>query len=135
MCILSKVDRYKSDSTKASTRQGRDKGASRTFTLRRTTSLPAQKVILTVTGNKMQLIDLICEDLKAHNDLFTNKKLVVTGNDPIPVEINKGVIIQRQDMKTMQEEADTMIVHQLADVRPKKALVIADDTDIFVLLQ
>ena len=47
---------------------------------------------------------------------------------------NKGVITQRQDMKTMQEEADTMIVHQVADVRPKKALVIADDTDIFVLL-
>ena len=82
----------------------------------------------------MQLIDLICEDIKTHSDFSTNKKLVVTGNDPVPVEINKGAIIQRQDMKTMQEEADAMIVHQVADVRPKKALVIADDTDIFVLL-
>ena len=37
-------------------------------------------------------------------------------------------------MKTTQEEADTMIVKQVAEVRPKKALVVADDTDIFVLL-
>ena len=34
----------------------------------------------------------------------------------------------------MQEEADTMIVQQVADVKPKKALVVADDTDVFVLL-
>ena len=50
----------------------------------------------------------------------------------VPVEVNKGVIIQCQDMKTTQEEEDTII--KKANVRPKKALVIADDTDIFVLL-
>ena len=45
-----------------------------------------------------------------------------------------SIIIHRQDMKTMQEEADTMIVQQVADVKPKKALVVADDTDVFALL-
>ena len=51
------------------------------------------------------------------------------------VEINPGsIIIHRQDMKTMQEEADTIIVQQIADVKPKKALVVANDTDVFVLL-
>ncbi len=45
-----------------------------------------------------------------------------------------GVIIKRQDMKSTQEEADTMIVQQVADVKANKVLVVADDTDIFVLL-
>ena len=50
----------------------------------------------------------------------------------MPVEINPdSIIIHRQDMKTMQEEADTMIVQQVADVKPKKALV-ADDIAVFV---
>ena len=45
----------------------------------------------------------------------------------------RGVIIKRQYMKTTQEEADTTIVQQVAEVKAKKVLVVADDTDIFVL--
>ena len=52
----------------------------------------------------------------------------------MPAEINRGVINKRQDMKTTQEEADTMIVQQVAEVKAKQVLVVADDTDIFVLL-
>jgi len=37
-------------------------------------------------------------------------------------------------MTTNQEEGDTIIVQQIASVKPNKALVVADDTDIFVLL-
>ena len=37
-------------------------------------------------------------------------------------------------MRTTQEEADTLIVQQVASVQATKALVVADDTDIFVLL-
>ena len=106
------------------------------YTLRSTIRLPPQKVILTVRQNKMQLIELIYKDIMTHSHLliFMTKKLVITGADPVPVEINPGsIIIYRQYMKTMQEEADTMIVQQVADVKPKKAL-IADDTDVFVLL-
>ena len=55
-------------------------------------------------------------------------KLVLTGSDPVPVEINSGVIIKRQDMQTTQEEADTMIAQQVAEVKAKKVLVVADDT-------
>ena len=90
--------------------------------------------ILTVTRNKVQLIDLICEDMAFHKDDFSQHKLVLTGSDPVPVEINRGVIVKRQDMTTTQEEADTMIVQQVAEVKAKKVLVVADDTDIFVLL-
>ena len=56
-------DRYKADSTNASKRHGQDQGASRMYTLRSTTRLPPQDVILTVTQNKMQLIQLICKDI------------------------------------------------------------------------
>ena len=81
----------------------------------------------------MQLIELISKDIMTHSHLliFTTKKLVITGGDHVPVEINPGsIIIHHQDMNTMQEEADTMIVQQVADVKPKKALVVADDTDV-----
>ena len=50
------------------------------------------------------------------------------------VEINRGVIIKRQYMTTKQEEADTMVVQQVEEVKAKKVLVVADDTDIFVIL-
>ena len=125
--------RYKADSAKESTRHGRDKGASKVYTLQNTTRLPPQKVMLTVTRNKVQLIDLICEDMAFHKEYFSQHKLVLTGSDPVPVEINSGVIVKRQNMKTTQEEADAMIVQQVAEVKAKKVLVVADDTDIFVL--
>ena len=65
-----------------------------------------------------------------HKDDITQHKLVLIGSDPVPMKINRGVIIKRQNMKTMQEGADTMIVPQVADVKAKKVLVVADDTDI-----
>ena len=52
----------------------------------------------------------------------------------MPVELNKGVLINRYDMKTTQEEADTILVQQIASVQPESALVVADDTDVFILL-
>ena len=113
-------DRYKADSTKAITRHVRDQpskhsitgflrnvyweGASRMYTLRSTTRLPPQKVILTVAQNKMLLIELICKDIMTHSHLliFTTKKLIIRAADPVPVEINPGsIIIHRQDMKTI----------------------------------
>ena len=112
----------------------RDKGASRVYTLRNTTRLPPQKFILTVIRNKVQLIDLICEDMAFHKDDISHHKLVLTGSDLVPVEINRGVIIKRQYMKTKQEEADAMIVQQVEEVKAEKVLVVADDTDTFVLL-
>ena len=125
---------YVEGSTKESSRQCRDKGASRIYTLRNAAHLPPQKVILTVTSNKAQLISLICEDLISHKEDIVQHKLVVTGSDPVPVEINNGVVIRRQDMTTTQEEGDTIVVQQVANLKAHTALVVADDTDIFVLL-
>ena len=93
-----------------STRCSIDKGASRVYTLRCTALLPPQKVVLTVTTNKDQLIALIVEDLVSHKADFQKHKLVVTGRDPVPVEIANGWVNKRQDMATTQEEGNTMIV-------------------------
>lgn len=127
-------DRYKDGSTKESTRHERDKGASRVYTLRNTTRLPQQKVVLTVTDNKAQLIDLIVQDLLLHKNDFTQHRLIVTGSDDVPLQLYNGTVEKRQDMATTHEEGDTIIVQQVAKVEVGKVLVIADDTDIFVLL-
>ena len=63
-------DRYIEGSTKEATWHGRDKGASRVYTLRCTAHLPPQKIILTVNTNKDQLIALIVEDLVSHKADF-----------------------------------------------------------------
>ena len=121
-------------STKEATRCGRDKGASRIYTLRCTARLPSQKVVLTVTTNKDQLIALIVEDLVSHKADFQKHKLLVTGRDPVPVKIANGCVNKRQDMAITQEEGDTLIAQQVSHVEDDTVLVVADDTDIFVLL-
>lgn len=126
-------DRYNDDSIKASARHARDQGASREYTLRPAAKLPSQKVVLTVSRNKKQLIDLIQADLMTHKDILDGK-LVMTGNDPVPIQIYKGVVTRRDDMTTTHDEADTMLIQQVASVGVANALVVADDTDVFVLL-
>ena len=103
-------------------------------TLRNPSRLPPHKFMLTVIRNKVQLIDLICERMTFHKDDISQHKLVLIGSDPVLVEINKGVIIKRQDMKTKQEEADTMVVQQVEEGNAKEVLVVADDTDIIMYL-
>ena len=61
-------------------------------------------------------------------------KLIVTGQGPVPLEIYNGYVSSRPDLKSTQEEADTILVHQVSLLGPAKAIVIADDTDVFVLL-
>ena len=133
-------DRYMEYSIKDNTRNTRQKGASRQHRLTLTMLLPPQKVLLTVTQNKIQLIDLNVAALQKEKDQFKlcGQKLVVTGRDPIPVEINKGVVIRRCDLKTMQEEADgIMIQHMIAiseELDGAGIRVMCDDTDVFALL-
>ena len=85
------------------------------FQLCPTAPLPSQKVTLTITQNKKQLIDIICKDLHSDTDFHgrnTGKhKLVITGQEETPVEIScGGVVIQRRDIATTHEEADNIIV-------------------------
>ena len=67
-------------SIKGVTRTARVKEASRHHQLSRSMLLPSQKVVLTVTYNKVQLIDLIVETLREQGKQLktTRHKLVVT---------------------------------------------------------
>ena len=63
--------------------------------------------------------------------------LLVTGPDSIPVEIFKGVAIERMDFETTHEEADVIIPRQVVDAATQESKcikVICDDTDVFILL-
>ena len=85
----------------STTRSGRATEASRVHKLNLDTPLPPQKVVLTVSTNKKQLIDLICSDLSKnkifHHGYTQNNKLVVTGSNNTPVQISHGVVIYRED--------------------------------------
>lgn len=85
-------DRYMEYSIKGSTRDTRQKGVSRQHHLTPTMALPTQKVLLTVSCNKVQLIDLIVTALQNERQRFKlcGHKLVVTGRDPVTIEIVTG---------------------------------------------
>jgi hypothetical protein len=112
------------------------------FQLSSTAPLPSQKLTLTVTQNKKQLIDIICKDIQQDTKFLQknteNHKLVITGQDKTPVDIGYGgVITQRNDIATTHEEADNIIVQQAIRVavnEQKCVTVLADDTDVYILL-
>ena len=132
-------DRYIKTSTKQMTRSSRSgNDASRKHQLNLHTTLPTQKVVLTVTYNKEQLIDLICQYLVNHI-VINQTKLVITGKDPTPVQVWINGTVQRQDLRTHHEEADVIIIHHLVHIASAASddadiKVICDDTDVFVLL-
>ena len=113
-CTL--ADRYIKTSTKQMTRSSRSgNDASRKHQLNLHTTQPTQKVILTVTYNKEQLIDLICQYLVNHI-VINQTKLGITGKDPTPVQVWINGTVQRQDLRTHHEEADVIIIHHLAHI-------------------
>ena len=62
---------------------------------------------------------------------------MVTGPDPAHIEIYKGRVRPRDDIRTTHEEADVIIVQQmvqLASIAVQNIYVICDDTYVFVLL-
>jgi len=129
-------DRYMEYSIKDNTRNTRQKGASE-HQLSLTMPLPPQKVLLTNTQNKIQLVDLIDKALTKEKDQLSlcGHKLVVTGRDQVLTEINKGIVIPRRDLETSQEEADVIIVQQMVAITEHGGdgiRVLCDDTDVFV---
>ena len=101
--------------------------------------LPPKKNIMSVQGNKQQLIQLIVDDLEKHalQDPSINKKLVITGQNETPIEINMRVKIEREDMRTTHEEADNILVQQMVYVvkeTGENVSVISDYTDMFAML-
>jgi hypothetical protein len=88
-------DRYYDNSIKATTRNTRAaKDASRQHQLLLIAPLPPQKVTLTVTANKVQLINFICTYIRDNVAVLSQNgnRLVITGPDPTPVQICDAVI-------------------------------------------
>ena len=63
-----------------------------------------------------------------------NCKPMLTGNYPFPIQINQGAVFARDDMTVAHEEADTIIIQQVASVGAANTLIIAADTYVFGLL-
>ena len=53
---------------------------------------------------------------------------------PFKIQITCGQITHRDDIATTHEEADTIIIRQVALLTEGTAIVVADDTDVFLLL-
>ena len=101
-------------------------------------SLPPHSGSLTVTDNKVQLIDAICDNLPAHFQGHPCKnKLIITGSNTILDEITMGVHVKRHDMGNSHREADVIVVNQLMSVASqgyKTIHIVCDNTDVFALL-
>ena len=98
-------DRYRVYSIKGVTGVSCGAQLSRVHQLITVMPIPPPKVILTIPDNKCQLIGLIVDDL-CSNTVFpetpNTRRLVVTGEDPVPVELTSTVTIKREDLRTNQ---------------------------------
>ena len=65
---------------------GRDKGASKVFKMKPTSG---QRLLLSVTSNKIQIINYIIADFLVHKDDEVTNTLTLTGPEPVPVELPK----------------------------------------------
>ena len=133
-------DRYFEYSIKSVTRDVRETVVNKKHHLLLSTKLPAQKVVLSSIENKKQLNKLLCDELSKdrlfHLRSTKTHKLVVTGEDPCPIEIKMEERLNRHDLENQQEEADTIIVQQVLRCagEAQQITVVSDDTDVFVLL-
>ena len=62
-------------------------------------------------------------------------KLVVTGRDPLPIEISENIASARCDLLTHHEEAGVIMVQQMAKLTfsgAKAISVVCDDTDVCI---
>ena len=127
-------DQYYDDSIKGLTRFNRDTGASRVYHLILNTPIQCKDVILKMSENKEQLIRLIYDDVVANAMLIFPHKFIVNGEDSVPLQTFKGHISRCENLRKTREEAETITIHHLVVSAPTKAIIVADNSDIFVLL-
>ena len=81
-------DRYYDYSMKCASRSSRGNDGSRVYQLNSSSPLPPQKLTLTVSENKRQLIHIISKELQTDSDFMKENrhKLVITDQEETPVE-------------------------------------------------
>ena len=128
------IGRYQEYSIKRVTRTTRGTGMIHHLTT--ATILSAQKVALTVTENKKQLIN-ICEELQNDKDFINSfsheHTLLITGAGD-PVEITRGRVIPRPDIFTSHEGADNIIIQQTFMAVQQGAECLFVTADVYILL-
>ncbi|KAL8571528.1 hypothetical protein ACOMHN_056823 [Nucella lapillus] len=125
-------DCYFELSTKVCCRTSRQKGNSRVFTLTEDTPLPKESLVLNMTYNKKQLIQLIVDRLCAMQPPL-GTDVVITGSDPQPVHMGSGL----KEPPLHHEEADVLMACHIineASSGHTTIKVISDDTDVLVIL-
>ena len=125
-------DRYNELSTKSCCRLARQKGNSRVYTLKEDTPLPKQSLVLDVTANKQQIIQLIVNRMSGM-EKPPGTRLIVNGPDPRPIHVGKGC----QQTAVHHEEADVLMAYHMiqeAVTGEKFIRVLSDDTDVLVIL-
>ena len=60
--------------------------------------------------------------------------MTATRKDPVLLQIFNGHVSRCENARTTQEEGDTIIIHHLVMSAPTETIIVADDTNIFVLL-
>ena len=92
-----------------------------------------------MTENKSQLISLICLYLetRAVDLLQSNNRHVLTGAERAPFRIFNAHVSKRPGLHTTHGDADIIIIQHvfhLAESCFSSICVVADDTDVFILL-
>ena len=85
------------------------------------------------------MVCIIISKQTQHSGEPVRHKLVVSGREPIPIELFCGHQSNRADLRTTHEEADVTMVHQVLHIAQNQEgvhdiIVICDDTDVFILL-
>jgi hypothetical protein len=114
VCLV--FDWYHVYSPKNCARVSRNRQASRQLHLHLSAPLPPQQVVLSVRENKKQLICLISSALikevssrQQHGELRT--ELILLSGEPCPIEVDNGLPVERDDMRTTHQEADLISVY------------------------
>ena len=92
------------------------------------------KAFLTLKENKIALQQLLGEYLLQNSP--RNKTIVVSGafEDPLDVRASGPLSIQLEELESDQEEADTRIILSILHSTAPRCVVVARDTDVFILL-
>ena len=131
-------DRYFKYSIKGATREQRTGNITNNHILTLDSPLQAREIMMKSSKNKTQVIDIVSKFIihLLSINRFT-KRFVVTFPEPTPIQVEDGVTISRDDLKTFHEEADVNIIRQClkcAEEGMSPIKIISDDTDVFVLL-
>ena len=111
MDVLLVFNRYFKYLIKGTTREQRTGNLANNHVLTLDVPLPWREIVMTSSQNKIQVIDIISKynvDMLPA-DHFKNR-FVVTCSETMPTQMQEGVVISRNDLKSSHEEDDVNIV-------------------------